>query len=110
MGRYMTYQRFRHRNGLMFRVPDEASPYGWELLSEEQKQRFDPSAKPNANLHILVGDLNRMERDYLGKSHWGDWLLLDVAKKADVSPETVQKVLRAVFFEQGHVDLHEEET
>lgn len=59
MGSWMSYSRFRARNGLRWRPADDAaSPY-------------PPAAEPWRPVGWvgLVGDLNRMERDYLSPAY-----------------------------------------
>lgn len=86
MGGLMSYQRMRNRNGLMYRKPDgDPDPY-W---------RGDVRP-PGAN-GMLVGDLNRMERDYLAED---GGLSGQVAEVTGADLETVRKVLRYVFLEQ----------
>lgn len=99
MGGWMTYQRMRSRNNLMFRKPhDDPDPYF----------RNDPTF-PSVNVAALIGDLNRMERDYLkpiypeppwaGRAGRSD-PTAQVADATGVDDETVRKVLRYVFLEQ----------
>lgn len=94
----------RTRNGMMHRKPDDdPDPYwrgaldgSWGSLKE-----------------MLVGDWNRMERDYLGtwpetsthphsdvRAGTGRCLSDEVAQETGVDVETVKKVLRYVFLEQ----------
>jgi hypothetical protein len=101
MGGWMSYQRMRTRNALMYRKPaDDPDPY-W-------RQGNLPS-HPNAANWGLVGDLNRMERDYLNPVYpeppWatrepGSDPLAEVATATGVDVETVRRVLRYVFMEQ----------
>lgn len=96
MGGWMTYQRMRQRNNLMFRKPaDDPDPYF----------RNDPRISPEVG--ALIGDLNRMERDYLTPAYperpWAGRAArsdptAQVADATGVDEETVRKVLRHVFF------------
>ena len=103
----MSYQRFRARNGLLFRT-EGPDPYDWGTLPENEKKVFNPSERPGSNMHTVCGDLNRMERDYLGLNdyaqehyHGGrDGLLLEVAMETGVSLEDCRKVLKFVFLGQ----------
>jgi hypothetical protein len=96
MGGWMDYQRVRARNGLGERKPpSDPDPYP---RSTEGGTRED--------LLILVGDLNRMERDYLdpkypeppwaGRPNRSDPATV-CADATGVDVETVRKVLRHVF-------------
>lgn len=102
MGGWMTYQRLRSRNGLLFRKPDEDEHPYWNGVRD-----FPP--KSPAAVETLIGDFNRMERDYLndtpccrmglpGEPDLGP--SAEVAEATGVDIETVKKVLRHVFLEQ----------
>lgn len=84
----MTYQRFRERNNLKWRPGP-----GESLYSKD----------------ILVGDLNRMEKDYLDPEYPvppgairepGSSPSEQVAEATGVAIEDVRKVLQYVFLEQ----------
>ena len=79
----------RNRNGLMHRKPDDDPDPYWRALPAHV---HDPSA------WTLIGDLNRMERDYLMTEDRS--LTVQCAEATGVDPETIQKVLRYVFLEQ----------
>lgn len=95
----MTYQRVRNRNGLMHRKPvGDSDPY-WR-----GETSFLPPS-PGA----LIGDLNRMERDYcepefperpFASRERGSDPAHEVSRLSGVSVEDVRKVMRCVFFEQ----------
>lgn len=91
MGGQMTYQRMRNRNGLMFRKPDDDPDPYW---------RSDAPGAPQATTAswVLIGDLNRMERDYLATEERS--LAVQCSEATGIDQETVQKVLRYVFLEQ----------
>jgi hypothetical protein len=99
MGGWMTYQRVRSRNNLMFRKPDDDPDPYW---------RSD-APYPSYVSPALVGDLNRMERDYLTPKYpEPPWALrpsgsdpsAQVAEATGVDVETVRKVLEFVFLQQ----------
>ena len=95
MGGTMSYQRMRSRNGLMHRKPDDdPDPYWRGELARELT-----GAKPSA--WTLVGDLNRMERDYLKEDDPAGGLSGQVARATGVRDDHVRRVLRYVFFEQS---------
>ena len=90
MGGWMTYGRMRNRNDLLPR--DHENPY----------------VKPNRPIGTVIGDLNRMERDYLDPVYpeapyalRGDHTdpTAECAAATGVDEETVRKVLRYVFLE-----------
>jgi hypothetical protein len=95
MGGWMTYQRMRTRNNLMFRKPDDdPDPYFRDDIMN--------------NNSLLIGDLNRMERDYLNPVYpeppWAGRAgrsdpSTQVADATGVDVETVRKVLRCVFLD-----------
>lgn len=88
MGGPMSYQRMRERNNLMHRKPaDDPDPYF----------RVPEHMRGREGAAILIGDLNRMERDYLSPD--GD-LVLAAAEATGVDANTVTRVMRYVFFEQ----------
>jgi hypothetical protein len=105
MGGWMTYQRMRARNGLMFRKPDDdPDPYWREYVGPE-----GPSRRTLDERSILLGDMNRMERDYLNPRYpeppWagrepGSDPLSQVVAATGVDVESVKRVLRYVFMEQ----------
>jgi hypothetical protein len=113
VGGYMSYQRMRTRNGLMFRKPDDdPDPYwrqpaddGWlpgiEAVPDDLQHGL-LYALEQRQLGALIGDLNRMERGYLGCSPElaGESLSDEVARRTGIDVETVMRVLRCVFFEQ----------
>lgn len=100
MGGWMTFQRMRSRNNLMHRKPgDDPDPY-WRGVEPRTLQ---------SEKRLLVGDLNRMERDYLNPAYpeppWatrepGSDPLSQVAAATGVDIEDVRRVLRYVFLEQ----------
>jgi len=105
MGGYMSYQRMRNRNGLMERKPDDDPDPYWRVPNLPMAEHVSP---------MLVGDLNRMERDYLGTwpetaSHpqrevrdgTGRCLSNEVSEATGVEIEDVKRVLRYVFMEQS---------
>src|SRR5947209_3654850 len=123
IGGWMSYQRMRNRNNLMYRKPDDdRDPYwrignvppwegevvGIDRLPEGKR----PSLHAVENHGLLIGDLNRMERDYLGGPNagagigsrdvnaTGESLSHEVAAATGVDIETVKRVLRYVFLEQ----------
>jgi hypothetical protein len=96
MGGWMTYQRMRDRNRIAFRKPDD-----------------DPDPYPRAqDLGLnarLIGDLNRMERNYLDPKYPeppfaryapGSDPATEAATALGIPVETVRAVLRYVFLEQ----------
>ncbi len=91
----MTYQRMRARNHILKRKPSgDRDPY-WR----------DGSRFPGpSDLGVLIGDLNRMEQDYLDPPfEWTDGAGSPAercATETGVDVETVRKVLRYVFMEQ----------
>lgn len=94
MGGYMPYQRMRSRNRLMFRKPaGDSDPY-WRSNAPYDDYPRD--------LYCLIGDMNRMEQDYLGTSTCANpmGLLEEVVEKTGVDRESVLKVLRYVLMEQ----------
>lgn len=93
MGGMMTYQRMRNRNGTMFRKPDDDPDPYW---------RSDAPGAPQATAAswMLIGDMNRMERDYLAEGDPDDGLAGQAARATGVAAEDVRKVLRYVFLEQ----------
>jgi hypothetical protein len=103
MGGWMTYQRVRDRNGLLPRKPlDDPDPY-WR----EYPSRLAELARPSWPL--LVGDLDRMERDYLdpvypappfAQAPEGSDPAAEVTQETGIEIETVRAVLRYVFREQ----------
>jgi hypothetical protein len=90
MGGWMPYGRVRHRNHI-----------------EERYEGFYPppivSAARNISYALIVGDLNRMEADYLEPGdRWtqaGPSPAEECAEATGVDVETVRKVLRYVFLE-----------
>jgi hypothetical protein len=92
MGGWMPYDRVRDRNGLSWRPTDEGQPYPGPL-----------SPQIREGLHGLVGDLNRMERDYLAPPDAiartsGDLDPSTACSRATGVPvETVRVVLAHVF-------------
>jgi hypothetical protein len=97
MGGWMTYQRMRSRNNLMYRKPDDDPDPYWRA-----------DAPNDFAASILVGDLNRMERDYLNPVYpeppWAGRAgrsdpSAQVADATGVDVEVVRKVLRCVFLE-----------
>jgi hypothetical protein len=103
MGGWMTYQRMRHRNNLLYRKPaGDRDPY-WHPGSNVLPSYVE------ADQRMLIGDLNRMEQDYLDPQYpeppfarrpEGSDPSAEVAKATGVDIETVRKVLRHVFMEQ----------
>lgn len=106
MGGWMTYTRMRSRNGLLIgrggaslRTPEDQTPYS-----------LTPDTLPkDINLHTLVGDINRMERDYTDPQYpgpgWGQRYpdsdpSAEVARATGVPVDDVRKVMCHVFFEQ----------
>lgn len=98
MGGWMDYQRMRTRNGLMFRKPDDDPDPYWRVPNLPMPEHVSP---------MLVGDLNRMERDYLNPVYpEPPWATREpdsdpsaqVAAATGIDIETVRAVLRAVFF------------
>lgn len=92
MGGWMTYGRARDRNGLPRSVTDD--PYATGLSGRE---------------HLIAGDLNRMERDYLDPVYPGPPFATrpagsspaeECADATGVHVETVRTVLAYVFREQ----------
>lgn len=96
MGGFMTYQRMRNRNNISLRIPTWFYP------------RPDIDQPHPINWGALVGDLNRMEADYLDPERFADdprvlqlnSPLHQVAAATGVDVETVRKILRYVFLEQ----------
>lgn len=93
----MTYQRMRSRNGILRRKPDDdPDPYFRGDLADSR-------------YGALIGDLNRMERDYLNpayperpfaqREHASD-PLSQVSAATGVDIEDARRVLRYVFMEQ----------
>lgn len=90
MGGWMPYSRFRARNGLLPRVGyDYSVDHGYRSAA------------------VLIGDLDRMERDYLDPVYpeppfatrpEASDPLSEVARATGVDRETVREVLRCVFF------------
>jgi hypothetical protein len=114
MGGWMSYQRMRSRNGLMYRKPDDdRDPYWRGRLADVAPMHAGESDREKSRIEMLVGDINRMERDYLGGPHagagigsrdvnvTGESLSDEVAAHTGVDIETVKKVLRYVFLEQA---------
>jgi hypothetical protein len=93
MGGLMTYQRMRLRNGLMQRKPDDDPDPYW-------RGGLPSGAPENNSTWTLVGDMNRMERDYLTTGDPDDGLAGRVADVTGVPADDVRKVLRYVFLEQ----------
>lgn len=101
----MTYQRMRSRNGLLFRKPvDDPDPY-WRVPPPDA---VGPTVQEKAML-MLVGDMNRMERDYLNPVYpekpWvtrepGSDPLSQVVAATGVDEESVLKVLYYMFYGQ----------
>lgn len=99
MGGWMPYQRMRNRNQLMFRTK-------WLYPThQEAKDHFQ-----DGRWSGLVGDLNRMEEDYLDPQYPepplasrapGSDPSTECAQATGIDVETVRKVLRYVFLEQG---------
>jgi hypothetical protein len=98
MGGWMTYQRMRERNGVTWRAsPDRENPYP------------DPDCMDSARQHLICGDMNRMERDYLNPVYpeppWatrtpGSDPAAECAARTGVDIEDVRAVLHYVFMEQ----------
>lgn len=87
MGGLMSYQRMRGRNRLAFRKPDsDPDPY-WRGADD----------LPEYVDRMLVGDLNRMERDYLRPD---SGLVAECVEATRADADTVRRVLRWVFLEQ----------
>lgn len=103
MGGWMTYQRVRDRNGLLPRKPlDDPDPY-WR----EYPDRLTALVRPSWPL--LVGDLDRMERDYLSPAYpdppfaqlpAGSDPAAECARAVGVDVQTVRRVLAYVFRQQ----------
>lgn len=87
MGGTMPYLRFRGRNGLTWRPTEHPDPYP---PASECEGRV-------LNTYLILGDLNRFERDVMGVGHGGDSLAQEYADIAETDVETVRRVLRAVF-------------
>lgn len=120
MGGWMTYQRVRARNGLLFRKPEEDPDPYWRVSNydarivglenvEPQRQADLRHSIEERNLSMLIGDMNRMERDYLAPRYpvppWagrepGSDPLSQVVAATGVDAESVKRVLRYVFMEQ----------
>lgn len=98
----MTYQRMRNRNGLLHRKPDDdPDPYWRSNDALEARIREGGGLHPaNMSASMLIGDLNRMERDYLATDGYLSTLADAVTAATDVSQDDVRKVLRYVFLEQ----------
>lgn len=102
MGGWMTYQRVRARNGLIPRKPlDNPDPY-WRTLPEG-------TAGWQGSWSLLVGDLDRMERDYLipeypqrpfAERPEGSDPATECARAVGVDVAIVQQVLEYVFRQQ----------
>lgn len=97
MGGWMPYSRMRERNNLSDRFEDFYPVHN----------RAKP--EPRLSWHLLSGDLNRMEADYLNSQYpqppyatrsEGSDPSSVVAQATGVDIETVRKVLRFVFLEQ----------
>lgn len=94
MGGNMDYARFRNRNSLGYRKPiSDIQPYPDtrempDYLSDEQKGK----------LYMLIGDLNRMEKNILGLDGMATNTELEYCVKATgVDANTVLKVMRWFF-------------
>ena len=103
MGGWMTYQRMRNRNGLMHRKPDDDPDPYW-------RTGLPPLAATAPSGYNLIGDMNRMEQDYLepvypepplARRPGGSSPAEECAAATGVDAETVRKVLRYVFLEQA---------
>lgn len=102
MGGWMTYQRVRARNGLLPRKPtDDPDPY-WRQAPDDAPTQ-GPSWMP------LVGDLDRMERDYLTPDYPGRPFAerpegsdpaAECARAVGVDVDVVKRVLGYVFRQQ----------
>lgn len=99
MGGFMTYRRAMGRNGIGMRKPEEdTDPYF----------RVETTDLPAAvNVYGLVGDLGRMERDYLCPERFpypnsaiAHSPLYQAAEATGVDVETIRRVLTYVFTEQ----------
>ena len=103
---WMTYQRMRERNNLLFRKPEgDRDPY-WRDEAAPPPGAFPHSAP---SWWLLVGDMNRMERDYLEPVYPppsfarllpGSDPAAECAEATGVDVEVVRTVLRYVFCEQ----------
>ncbi len=101
VGGWMTYQRVRARNGLLPRKPDtDPDPY-WRTVPA------DAPASPS--WPALVGDLDRMERDYLAPDYpalpfagrgEGSDPASECARAVGVDVAVVRRVLAFVFRQQ----------
>jgi hypothetical protein len=99
----MTYQRVRERNGLLPRKPiDDPDPY-WRQLPDAGAAARQPTWV------MLVGDLDRMERDYLtpeyphrpfAERHQGSDPAAECARAVGVDVAVVRQVLAYVFCQQ----------
>lgn len=94
----MDYDRMRTRNGLMFRKPDEDPDPYW-------RNGLPPGAFDAVNWFCLVGDMNRMERDYLNPDYPRHRAANSdpasvTAAATGVPVEMVRKVLAHVFLGQ----------
>lgn len=99
----MTYQRVRERNGLLPRKPlDDPDPY-WREIPDTGAATRQP------NWSMLVGDLDRMERDYLTPEYPqrpfaerpdGSDPAAECARAVGVDVEIVRRVLAHVFREE----------
>jgi hypothetical protein len=102
MGGWMTYQRVRARNDLLPRKPHtDPDPY-WRQLP-------DGAAGRQVSWSLLVGDLDRMERDYLTPEYPqrpfaerpdGSDPAAECALAVGVDVEIVRRVLEHVFHRQ----------
>lgn len=100
MGGWMTYQRVRERNGLLPRKPlDDPDPY-WREFPDASAATRQP------HWPMLVGDLDRMERDYLTPEYPqrpfparpdGSDPASECARATGVDVATVRAVLAYVF-------------
>jgi hypothetical protein len=102
VGGWMTYQRVRARNHLLPRKPlDDPDPY-WRQLPEG-------AAAQQPSWFLLVGDLDRMERDYLTPEYprrpfaerpEGSDPAAECARSVGVDVDVVKRVLAYVFRQQ----------
>jgi hypothetical protein len=97
MGGWMTYQRMRGRNNLMYRKPDDDPDPYWRGDAADA-----PPLGPDGYLRhgSLIGDMNRMERDYLNNDDPFGGLSGAVARATGVRDDHVLRVLRYIFLEQ----------
>ena len=85
----MTYQRMRNRSNLMHRKPAGSQDPYWR----DEGDLVGVSCNPQ----LLIGDLNRMEEDYVDPE---GQLAAEVAAATGLNLEQVIQVMRYVLFVQ----------